>query len=94
MSTGAAAGAAAAAARINATRSFGVIVTVEPEDFLTLAALQKEPLVVRSIGGVFAREYRYLMSFKGLAFFTKSSGQLEFAPGTLVIQSQKIYLPG
>ena len=93
MSAGAA-GAAAAAAAINAVRSFGVIVHVTPEDFLTMVALQDEPLVVASNEKIlFWSTCQYLVSFKGLTFFTKSPFPLEFDPGTLIVQCKCIRVP-
>ena len=93
MSDGGAA-AAAYAAMINAVRSFGVIVTVSPDDFLVVVALQDEPLVVTSIGGFFTTEYRYLVSYKGLAFFAKSAYPLDLPSGTELVRAKKLYLPG
>lgn len=93
MSAGAA-GAAAAAAAINAVRSFGVIVRVAPEDFLTIVGLQDEPLIVASNQWIiFSRRNRYLVSFKGLTFFTESPFPLEFDPGTLIVHSKNIQVP-
>jgi hypothetical protein len=36
----------------------------------------KEPLIVLAEGGIFGRNYKYLMSYKGLTFFTKSGAPL------------------
>ncbi len=93
MSGGAAAGAAAQAAAINAMRCFGVVVTVNPDEFLDLVMRQECPLVVTATGGFFAKEYRYLMSYKGLAFFTKSADPLDLPADSEVVQSKKIYIP-
>ena len=32
-----------------------------------------DPLVVVATGGLFTKNYQYLMGYKGLAFYTKSS---------------------
>ncbi len=93
MSNGAAA-AAAHAAMINAIRSFGVIVTLEPDEFMGLLERQEDPLVVTSTGGIFAAEYRYLVSYKGLTFFTKSSYPLQLPSGTGLVRAGKLILPG
>jgi hypothetical protein len=94
MSAGAAGAAAAATAAMNAVRSFGVIVHIAPEDFLTIVALQDEPLVVASNQWImFVRRHRYLVSFKGLTFFTESPFPLEFDPGILIVHSKSIQVP-
>ncbi len=97
MSAGAgAAGAAgaAAAAVAQAIKASGAIVRVEPADFLTILHRQKEPLVVQATGGFFSTKYLYLSSYKGLAFFTKSSEPLQLPGGCEVIQAQNIWIPG
>lgn len=94
MSAAAAGASAAQAARINAVRSFGVISTVGPEEFLTIVGRQEAPLVVTATGGVFAAEYRYLVAYKGLTFFAKSAYPLNLPLGTEIVQAEKLYLPG
>ena len=55
MSAGAAGGGAAAAAAISqAIRAAGVIVRVEPGDFLRILERLEEPLVVHATGGFFS----------------------------------------
>ena len=92
MSAGGAAAAAAAIAQ--AIKASGVIVRVEPEDFLSILARQREPLVVHATGGIFSTNYQYLSSYKGLGFFTKSSTPLEIPSGCEVILAQNIWIPG
>jgi len=96
MSAGASAGAAAgaaAAAVAQAIKASGVIVRVEPEDFLRILRRQTEPLVVHATGGFFSTSYLYLSSYKGLAFFTKSPAPLGLPNGCEVVQAQKIWIP-
>ena len=64
-------GAAHAAAIAQAIKASGVLVRVEPMEFLKILNRQDEPLVVIATGGVFRTWWRYLTSYKGLAFFTK-----------------------
>ena len=95
MSSGAAGAAAAQqAAMINATRSFGIISTVDPDEFMVVVGLQDSPLVIAAIGGFFVTDYRYLVSYKGLAFYTKSPYPLELPPGTEIVRARKLLLPG
>jgi hypothetical protein len=88
------AGAAAAAAIAQATKASGVIVRVEPEDFLGILQRQREPLVVQATGGFFTTNYQYLSSYKGLAFFTKSAFPLTLPGSCEVVQAKKIWIPG
>jgi hypothetical protein len=88
------AGAAAAAAIAQAIKASGVIVQVEPDDFLNILNRQKAgALVVHALGGFFSTNYRYLTSYKGLAFFTKASEPLELPAGTELIQAKAIWVP-
>jgi hypothetical protein len=92
MSTGA--GAAAAAAIARAIKASGVIVHVEPDDFIGILKRQPGALVVHATGGLFSTSYQYLTSYKGLAFFTKAPAPLELPTGTELVQAKKIWVPG
>ena len=94
MSSGSAAAAAAHAARLNAIRSFGVIVTVEPDEFLKILDRHDKPLVVTSEGGFFTTSYFYLVSYKGLTFYTKSPISLALPDGAEIVQAKTISIPG
>lgn len=94
MSAGAGGAAAAAAAIANAIRASGVIVHVEPDDFMGILQRQKGPLVVHATGGFFSTNYQYLTSYKGLAFFTKSSAPLILPSGTELVTAKKLWMPG
>jgi hypothetical protein len=93
MSAGAA-GAAAAAAVAQAIKASGVIVRVEPSEFLRILARQQQPLVVHATGGFFSTNYQYLSSYKGLAFFTKSPEPLDLPSGCELINANNIWIPG
>jgi hypothetical protein len=93
MSAGATAGAAAAAAIAQAIKASGVIIHVEPDDFLGILRRQQGALVVHATGGFFSTNYQYLSSYKGLAFFTKSSAPLDLPSGTELVQAKKFWMP-
>lgn len=93
MSAGASAAAAAAAAVSRAIKASGVIVRVTPEDFVSILQRQEEPLVVHATGGFFSTSYRYLSSYKGLAFFTQAPAALSLPKGCEIVQAQKIWVP-
>ena len=91
---GAAAGAAIAAAAIaNAIKASGVLVSVTPEDFAAILRRTDNPLVVASQGGFFSKHYKYLTSYKGLAFYTKSPAPLVLPTGAEIINAKSISIP-
>jgi hypothetical protein len=85
--------AAHAAAVANAIKASGVVVRVEPGDFLTVLKRADDPLIVVSYGGVFRKQYKYLTSYKGLAFFTKSAQPLLLPGRAEVISARSISIP-
>jgi hypothetical protein len=91
MSAGSAAAAAAIAQAIKAS---GVVVRVEPDDFLAILRRQPGALVVHATGGFFSTNYKYLTSYKGLAFFTKSPDPLDLPSGTELVLAKVIWIPG
>jgi hypothetical protein len=89
-----AAGGAAAAAIIKAIKASGVIITIEPEEFSKLMSRAKDPLIVIAEGGIFSKNYQYLMSYKGLTFFTKSGAPLPLPGGAELVSAGRIWAPG
>jgi hypothetical protein len=95
MSAGASGGAAAAAAAAGqAIKASGVIVRVEPDDFLRILGRAQQPLVVHATGGFFSTTYQYLSSYKGLAFYTKAAAPLDLPGGCELVLARKIWIPG
>jgi hypothetical protein len=92
--TGATSGATAAAAIAQAIKASGILIKVEEDAFHTIISKSENPLIVMAEGGVFNKNYQYLTSYKGLAFYTKTSGQLQFPNKTELIYAQKIWIPG
>jgi len=91
----AAGGAAAAAAAIaDAIKASGVLVRVEPQEFTKLLGLVKEPLIVVAESGLFSKKYNYLMSYKGLAFFTKSPAPMPLPADSEIVRANRIFIPG
>ena len=93
MSNGAAVAAAAAAAIANAIKASGTIVQVAPEDFMSILAKTKTPLVVQAQGGIFTTKYSYLTSYKGLAFYTKVTTPLNLPGDMELVVAKKIWMP-
>jgi hypothetical protein len=90
---GAAGGAAAAAAIANAIKASGAIIRVEPGDFISIITREKNPLVVMTEKS-FWSGYKYLSSYKGLIFYTKSNDKLNLPGDVELIAAQKIWIPG
>ena len=59
-----------------------------------LLARVKDPLIVIAEGGFFGKNYQYLVSYKGLAFFTKSDEALVLPPGAEIVSADRIWIPG
>jgi len=94
MSNGATAAAAAHAAIANAIKASGVIIRVENKDFLVIIERVEKPLVVMTEKSFWSPSYKYISSYKGLAFFTKSSEPLRLPSDVELVMAQKIYIPG
>jgi hypothetical protein len=87
------AAAAAAAAIAQAIKASGVIVRLEPAEFIKILGRQDEPLVVQARGGFFRSSWRYLTSYKGLAFCTESAEQLLLPGRAQIVAAASIWIP-
>lgn len=85
---------AANAAIAKAIKASGVIVTVKPEEFSKLLNRASAPLIVVAEGGIFNTNYQYLMSYKGLTFFTKSNAPVQLPSDAEMVTAAKIWMPG
>ena len=86
--------AAIQAAIANAIKASGVVLRVDPENFLRIVAKAEKPLVICATGGFISMSYRYLTSYKGFAFFTKTKTPLDLSPKIETVLAQKIWIPG
>ncbi len=93
MAAGAAGAAGAAAAIAQAIKASGVLVRLDPEEFLKILGRIPDPLLVVATGGMFTKNYQYLMGYKGLAFYTKSAGPLQLPATAEVIAAKGIWIP-
>jgi hypothetical protein len=93
MATAGAGAGAAAAAAVQAAKAMGVIVHVAPNVFEAIVRSAGDALVVHAKGGVFKTHYRYLTSWKGLAFYTKSDSELVMPEGVALLPAEKIWVP-
>ena len=90
---GAGAAAAAAAATAKAIKASGAIVQVEPAEFKKLLARNEQGLVVHAMGGLFSNKHKYLMGYKGLAFYTISNDAILLPGACQVVEAKKIWIP-
>ena len=84
---------AAMAAIAQAIRASGVLVRVSPDDFQKILRKGDQPLVIYAKSGFFSSNHQYLTSYKGLAFYTKSSSEIILPAGTETIIANKIWMP-
>ena len=87
-------GAAAAAAIANATKASGVIVRVSPANFQLILDRAHDALVVHAEGGFLRTNYQYLLSYKGIAFYTKSPDPVNLPAGVEIVTANRIWIPG
>jgi hypothetical protein len=84
--------AAAAAAVIKAIKASGVLVRVEPGEFSKLLAQADDPLVVHAPPRGLLRRHRYLVGYRGLAFYTANPEPLDLG-GAEVVLARSIWVP-
>src|SRR2546427_12970299 len=83
-----------AAAIAQAIKASGVVVRVEPANFQRILNQQDEPIVVCARGGFFRIHWRYLTTYKGLAFFTMSPDPLPLPGRPQLLAGSAKRVPG
>lgn len=92
---GAAAGAAAAAAIANAIKASGAIVRMHPSDFLKILNKAENSIVVYARSKIFfTTRHRYLLSYRGLFFYTESADTIAIPARVETVVANKIWIPG
>lgn len=82
-----------AAAVANAIKASGVVVRLDPPEWLKIIKRSDNPLVVISRGGMFRRKYQYLTTYRGLAFYTTSEHPLMLPGRSELINAKSISVP-
>ena len=90
---GAGAAAAAAAAAARAIKASGTLVRVEPDEFQKLLTQNAQGLVVHAAGGLFGSAHKYLMGYKGLAFYTSAREAMAVPRTCQLVEAKKIWTP-
>lgn len=85
--------AAVAAAIAQAIKASGAIVSVKPQDFLSILHKTERPLVVTAKERFLGTVYKYLTSYRGLIFFTKTKEELHLPGDMELVISKKIWIP-
>lgn len=85
---------AAGAAIAKAKKAAGVIVRLEPKEFVKLLGRMKDPLIVIAEGGFLRANFQYLVGYKGLVFFTKSSDALALPADAEIVNARSFWMPG
>lgn len=83
----------AAAVIAQAIKASGAIVSVEPNEFMTVLSRAEKPVVVVAISGFRKKRYQYLTGYKGFVFYTKLSEPLSLTSDTELITAKKIWIP-
>jgi hypothetical protein len=81
------------AAVANAIKANGVVISLEPGEWMKLLKRSDNPLIVIARGGTFRRKYQYVTTYRGLAFFTKSEHPLVLPGRAEVISAKSISVP-
>jgi hypothetical protein len=84
---------AAHAALANAIKATGVVVRLDPPEWLRVLKRTDNPLIVIARGGMFRRKYHYLTAYRGLAFYTTSEQPLVLPGRTELINAKSISIP-
>ena len=80
---------------LQAMKASGVVIRLDPESFLTLLRRTERPLiVVVPPSGILSKQFQYLTSYRGFAFYTRSRDELPLPRGAELIVAESIWIPG
>jgi hypothetical protein len=82
-----------AAAVANAIKASGVVVRLDPPEWVKIIKRGDNPLIVISRGGMFRRKYQYLTTYRGLAFYTTSEHPIMLPGRVELINAKSISVP-
>jgi hypothetical protein len=71
----------------------GLVVQLEPQDFLEVLSRNAGGIVVHAEPRLFAAQHRYLTSYKGIGFYATSKTPLDLPKGAEVIEAKKLSVP-
>ena len=62
--------------------------------FRKLLGYNAQGLVVHAVGGLFSPGHKYLMGYKGLAFYTSAREAILLPSTCQIVEAKKIWIPG
>jgi hypothetical protein len=78
---------------MNAIKACGTVITVGPLEFCRILSQTDNPLIVFSKGGLLSKHYKYLTSYRGLAFYCKTPTPLEIPADAELSAANMISIP-
>ena len=78
---------------MNAIKACGIVITVGPLEFCRILSRTDNPLIVFSKGGLLSKHYKYLTSYRGLAFYCRTPTSLEIPADAELIAANMISIP-
>ncbi|MEI7845112.1 MAG: hypothetical protein WCK35_04825 [Chloroflexota bacterium] len=83
-----------AAKSIRAITSTGAIVQVGVDVFQDILSREEVPIIVMCLAkSFFGSQYRYLISYKGLYFYTEAKTALQLPEKIEIINSSQMWMP-
>lgn len=70
-----------------------IIVTVENDEFMRLVKQANDPMIIHQIPGWFSGQNRYLLTYRGVTFYTRSKEELSISKNAEVITAKYFYVP-
>lgn len=86
--------AGAASQSMRAVKSFGILVKLSHNDFLALVEKDANALILKTRSKMWFFGYRYLISYKGFAFYTNSTLELKLPKDREIMLIDRIVIPG
>ena len=81
------------AAISKASNASGTIVHISEEAFVSLVSRSDSPLVIHAPGGFLSSKHKYLTTYKGFAFYTKSKAALALPSAAEIIEAERMWVP-
>jgi len=78
--------------RVDTLRAMGMIVLVEPTEFVAIVAKMDRPMVILAEGAL-SMTFRYVTVYKEMIFFSKGDSPVTFVNEVELIRARKIWLP-
>jgi hypothetical protein len=74
-------------------KASGIVVHLEPKEFVSLIGRDSNNLVIVARAGIRRRKYQYLAWYKGIVFVAESNFPLHFPKTVEVINANRMWVP-